>query len=623
VLRVNELDDIFHMTEVLAHQPRPAGPNLAIVTNAGGPGVLAADMAIGLGEQLASLAPATTEALNHVLPRHWSHNNPVDILGDADPARYAAAIKIVADDPNVDGLLVIMSPQAVSDPLQIAQKVAPFAHLGGKPILASWMGGARATEGEAVLNKAGIPTFPFPDSAVRAFHYMWRYSYNLNALYETPTLADNNDGDAAKVTNLIEAARRSGRELLTEHESKVLLEAYSIPTAETRLAHSVEEAVEIAEEIGFPVVLKLHSFTITHKSETGGVQLNLRDEAEVRRAFGNIRTAVWSNAPEEHFEGVTVQPMIRSDGYELIVGSMVDPQFGPVLLFGTGGRLVEVFRDRALALPPLNTTLARRFMEQTRIFDALNGTRGNKPADVKALEALLVRFSRLVLEQPFIKEIDINPLLASPDGLLALDARVVLWPQSTDVASIPKAPIRLYPLKYIDNDVTLKNGTKLVIRPIRPEDEPALARFHSTLSDESVYRRYFTQIKLESRIRHERLTRLCFIDYDRQMGLVAEKPTSDGTPAEIIGIGRLVKSPLESEAEVAAVISDEYQRMGLGRALVSRLLQFARDEKIERLSASVLSGNPAMERLLEGQGFAFAVGSDPDVLEGEMQLFGS
>lgn len=620
VLRINELEDVFHMTEVLAHQPRPAGPRLSIVTNAGGPGVLATDMLIGLGEEMATLSDETVEALNRVLPPHWSHNNPIDIIGDAGPDRYEAAVKIAAEDGNADGLLVIMTPQAMSDPVEIAKKITPFAKLPGKPILASWMGGDRAGEGEAILNKAGIPTFSFPDNAVRAFHYLWRYSYNLNALYETPTLAESDKNAASQAAALISKAQSQGRALLTEFESKQLLQAYSIPTVATRLARSAEEAAALAGEIGFPAVLKLNSLTLTHKTDVGGVKLNLRDAESVKRAFQEIETSVAEKAGAQHFQGVTVQPMVKMDGsYELIVGSSIDAQFGPVLLFGLGGQLVEVFKDRALALPPLNTTLARRFMEQTKIFRALQGVRGRKPVDLNRLERLLVRFSQLVLDLPMVQEIDINPLLVSSDGIVALDARVVLFPQNTDLASIPKPTIRAYPSSYVEA-VQLRDGTQLTIRPIRPEDEPAVVRFHGTLSDESVYRRFFSQMKLESRVRHERLTRVCFIDYDREMALVAEKPKTGTQPAEIIGIGRLVKSPLESEAEVAAIVTDLFQHKGVGRELVSRLVRFGREEKLERLVASVLTDNPAMRKLLEGQGFVFSRGPDPDILEGQMRL---
>jgi acetyltransferase len=619
VLRINEIGDIFYMTEVLARQPRPLGPRLTIVTNAGGPGVLATDTLIGLGAELAPLAPETVGALNQVLPSHWSHNNPIDVIGDAGPDRYEKAVEIAGKDPNTDGLLVIMAPQAMSDPVEIARKLAPFAHMERKPILASWMGGLKASEGEAVLNRAGVPTFPFPDTAVRAFHYMWRYSYNLRALYETPTITDGDASASEAAGKLIEQARNAARTLLTEFESKQVLSLYGIPTVETRLAATEDEAIIAADSLGYPVVLKLNSFTVTHKTDVGGVKLGLRDADAVRTAFREIRAAITAKAGLEHFGGVTVQPMVSLEGYELIVGSSIDAQFGPVLLFGAGGQLVEVLRDRALALPPLNTTLARRFMEQTRIFTALQGVRGRKSVDIPALERLLVRFSQLVMEQTWIREIDINPLIASPAGLIALDARLVLYKQNADLSQIPKPAIRPYPSKYADR-IVLKDGTPLNIRPIRPEDEPELVRFHSTLSERSVYRRYFAVMNLEGRIRHERLTRMCCIDYDRQMALVAEHPNQNASPGEIIGVGRLIKSPLQNQAEVATVVSDLFHRKGIGRALVDRLVAFARDEKLGLLKASVLTENPAMQKLLESEGFLFREGDVPEILEGELRL---
>jgi acetyltransferase len=619
VLRIDELGDVFHMTEVLARQPRPSGPRLTIVTNAGGPGVLATDALVSLGEEPSNLAPETIEALNKVLPPHWSHGNPVDIIGDAGPDRYEQSLKILAKDPNTDGLLVIMTPQAISNPVEIAKKLTPFASCEGKPVLASWMGGEKASQGEAVLNSAGIPTFPFPDTAVRAFHYMWRYSYNLRALYETPAIAQRNADAADSATRLIENVRQNGRTLLTEFESKQLLALYGIATVETRLAATEDEAADAANALGYPVVLKLNSFTVTHKTDVGGVKLSLHDASAVRAAYRDIQSTVTRKLGPEHFNGATVQRMAFAEGYELILGSNVDAQFGPVLVFGTGGQLVEVFRDRSLALPPLNTTLARRFMEQTRIFKALGGVRGRKPVDIEALERLLVRFSQLVLEQSWIREIDINPLLASSETLLALDARVVLYAPGTDLSQIPKPAIRPYPSKYVEQ-IVLKDGTALNIRPIRPEDEPEFIRFHVTLSDQSVYRRYFFLMSLETRIRHERLTQMCFIDYDRQMALIAERPVVAHGTSEIVGVGRLIKIPGKNEAEMAVLVSDAFQNRGIGSALVQRLIGFARDEQIELLTASFLIGNRPIEELFNSHGFLFSDGMEPEVREAQLRL---
>ena len=427
VLRVNSIAEIFFMTEALSKQPRPRGNRLCIVTNAGGPGVLATDALLLGGGDLAELSPESMAAFNAFLPPAWSHSNPVDILGDAEPDRYAKSLEIAAKDPNTDGMLVIMTPMGMTNPTQIAEQLKTYAHGLGKPVLASWMGGESASHGEEILNRAGIPSFHYPDTAVQAFNYMWRYTYNLRGLYETPSPnAAAFHPQCVQAAEILSTVRESGRTILTEYESKKLLDTYGIPRIATELAASEEEAAEVAAAIGFPVVVKLNSFTITHKTEVGGVALNLPDAASVRRAFRQIRESVAAKAGAEHFQGVTVQPYAKQEGYELILGSSLDPQFGPVLLFGTGGQLVEVFEDRSLALPPLNTTLARRMMEQTRIYKALSGVRGRTPVDVAALEELMVRFSDLVIQNPAIQEIDINPLLATSDRLIALDARVVV-----------------------------------------------------------------------------------------------------------------------------------------------------------------------------------------------------
>ncbi len=380
-----------------------------------------------------------------------------------------------------------------------------------------------------------------------------------------------------------------------------MLAAYRIPTVETHLEVNEDAAVRTAERLGYPVVLKLHSETITHKTDVGGVQLNLPDADAVRRAFRAIAAAVTERAGVQHFNGVTVQRMAKLDGYELILGSSIDAQFGPVLLFGTGGQLVEVFKDRALALPPLNTTLARRLMEQTKIYSVFKGVRGRKPIDTAALEQLLVHFSQLVVEQPWIKEIDINPLLASPEQLLALDARMVLHGPEVSDSDLPKPAIRPYPMQYVST-WTLKDGSRVIIRPIRPEDEPLLVKFHETLSEESVYLRYLQALKLSQRVQHERLSRLCFIDYDREMALVPERVEADGTRT-LLGVGRLVKKPGTEEAEFALLVSDRVQRSGLGTELLRRLLQVGRDEKLRRITADILPQNSVMQKICERMGF--------------------
>jgi len=621
VLRVETIAELFHMAGVLAKQPRPQGPRLTLVTNAGGPGVLATDMLINSGGKLAEPSKETITALNSFLPAAWSHNNPLDILGDAAPERYAKAVKIAADDPNSDGLLVILTPQAMTDPTATAEELKPYAKLPGKPLLACWMGGKEVEAGEDILNRAGIPTYKYPDTAARAFCYMWRYTYNLRALYETPALmADQADATArSKAEALIQSVRKSGRTILTEFESKQLLSIYGIPTVDTRIATTEDQAVKLAEEIGYPIVLKLYSETITHKTDVGGVQLNLRNAAAVRKAYSGIESAVAKRVGKEHFLGVTVQPMINLEGYELIIGSSLDAQFGPVLLFGSGGQLVEVFKDRALGLPPLNATLARRMMEQTRIFEALKGVRGRAPVNIAALEELLVRFSQLVVEQPWISEIDINPLLASPERLLALDARVVIHPKGMTEAKLPKPAIRPYPTRYVSSWKT-KNGVSVVVRPIRPEDEPLLVKFHETLSEESVYYRYFSQLKLDQRIAHERLTRMCYNDYHREIALVAEYKDAKTGNRELLGVGRLTKAHGLNEAEFALIVSDRSQGQGLGTELLKRLVQIGREEKLDRITANMLPENHAMHHVSKKVGFKLNRGATNQEFRAEISL---
>jgi acetyltransferase len=605
VLRVGSISQIFDMAEVLAKQPRPSGPRLAIITNAGGPGVLATDALIENRGELAPLSPGTLDDLNAVLPPAWSHGNPLDILGDADPTRYAESLKVSLKDPSIDGVLVILTPQAMTDATQTAEALRHYAKIPGKPVLASWMGGDKVQQGIEILDQAGIPTFAYPDSAAEMFSLMWRAHYNLLGLYETPELPAGeliSKSAHEHAETIITATRQQGRSLLTEFESKQILAAYGIPTVETHTALTEDEAIALAESIGFPVALKLHSETVTHKTDVGGVQLNLTDSEAVRWAYHEIEDAVCRRAGPEHFQGVSVQPMVDLDGYELIIGSSLDPQFGPVLLFGTGGQLVEVFKDRALALPPLNTTLARRMMEQTQIFTALKGIRGRPRVDMSVLAHLVVRFSYLVVEQRWIKEIEINPLLVSSERLLALDARVILHPPHTRAADLPQLAIRPYPTQYVTS-WTAGDGTSLVLRPIRPEDEPLIAKFHNTLSERTVSLRYFHAMKLSARVAHERLTRICFIDYDREIALVADHHDPLTGTHSIRGVGRLSRTHTTNEAEFALLISDRFQGQGLGTALLAQLLHVARQERITRISGLILAENTPMQHLCSKLGF--------------------
>lgn len=427
VLRVDTIEELFDMAEVLSKQPLPNGRRLAIVTNAGGPGALATDaLVLGKGV-LAELSSETLEALNATLPSCWSHHNPVDVLGDADAARFAKALRCVRDDPQVDGVLAILTPQAMTQPTEIAREVAVIAKEDGKPLLASWMGAQSVQEGRGILNAAGVPTYDYPDEAAQAFVRMREHRLRLIWLNETQNAYAEDDGvELAVVGDLIDAVLKSGRTLMTELEAKQVLFAAGIPIVETRVAYDEDAAVAAAEALSFPVVLKLLSPTITHKSDCGGVQLNLLTAGAVREAWRLIRDNVTHLHGLSEFEGVTVQPMVTRKGTELILGASTDAQFGPVLLFGAGGTLVEVFQDRALALPPLNHALARRWVEQTKISKVLHGVRGQPAVDLEVLDEVLVKFARLVQHERRIVELDINPLLATAEGVLALDARIVV-----------------------------------------------------------------------------------------------------------------------------------------------------------------------------------------------------
>lgn len=604
VLRVQHISELFSLSDVLAKQPRPQGPKLAIITNAGGPGVLATDALVEAGGQLARLSTDTIDKLSQALPPHWSHANPVDALGDAAPDRFAHCVDVLAKAPECDGLLVILTPQAMTDPTRTAERIAEYAHLPGKPILASWMGGSRVADGVQVLNRAGIPTLPYADGAARVFQYMWRHSDNLRALYETPTVgvADETAAPGQQAVSLLNSVLQSGRSLLTEPESKQLLATYGIPTVETRIAATSADAVRQARAIGYPVVLKVYSTTITHKSDVGGVRLNLNCDQDVQCAFDGIQIAVGQTAGAEHFAGVTVQPMVKLEGYELIIGSSIDTQLGPMILFGCGGQLVEVFQDRALGLPPLTSTLARRMMERTKIYTALKGVRGRAAVNLVELEQLLVRFASLVIEQPRIREIDINPLLASDHGLLALDARVVLHPTSVLDQNLPQPVIRPYPRQY-ESDWTTSDDRPLHLRPIRPEDEPLLAKFHEGLSEQVVYARYAQVLPLSQRTVHERLARMCFIDYDRQMALVAID--QQATEPRIVAVARLIKLHGAAAAEFAIVIRDDYQGRGLGTELMNRLVRIARDERLNRMIGHMSATNWPMIAVCRRLGFKF------------------
>lgn len=605
VLRVNTIAELFQMASVLARQPRPKGPRLAIVTNAGGPGVLATDAVVMKGAELAKISKKTLDELNDCLPAAWSHGNPIDILGDAKPERYAKTMEALLSDTEADGVLVILSPQDMTDPTATAKSLTAFENFKTKPILASWMGGASVAKGIEILNQANIPAFEYPDDAAATFAAMWRYSRNIKALYESPRGEFEWKEEANRKK---EAVKRKIAEmphtLLDEFASKNLLAAYGIPIVETVIAETEEETILKADKIGFPCVLKLYSQTITHKTEVGGVQLNLNDSEAVRRAYNLIREGVEKKAGKEHFQGVTVQKMIRKEGYELIIGSTVDAQFGPTLLFGSGGQLVEVYKDRALGFPPLNRSLASMLMEKTKIYEALKGVRGRAAVNLKHLEEILVAFSEMIIENPRIKECDINPLLASPEGCIALDARVVLFEK--EKTHLPTPAIRPYPLQYVKKE-QLTNGLEVLIRPILPLDEPKIVQFHKELSENSVRQRFFEFVSLDKRIAHERLMRICFNDFDREIALVAE------VKEQIIGVIRL--SRVGDEAHMTMIILDAYHGQGLGTLMLKTAVQIAKQEQIHSIIAEILDENLGMIKICERAGFQMSKSAKPRIVK--------
>jgi len=612
VLRVDTLGALFSVAGVLAKQPRPPGKRLAIVTNAGGAGVLATDALVEGGGEVAPLATATLRALDALLPAHWSHGNPVDVLGDATPERYGRALELVAADPNCDGLLVALAPLAITNAVQVAEQVRPYAK-HRKPILASWMGGTDVAAGAAVLERAGIPTFRYPDDAARVFNLMWRYDANIRALFELSVVADGHAPDRDQAQKLVASAVERGRTLLSERESKLLLEAYGIPTVPAIIAVSSEGSVAAAQALGFPVSVKVDSEIVT-QSDVGGVWLGLRNAARVRRAFAEIAEAVRAKQGAGATVRVAVEKMIdKRDAYELIFGSSIDPQFGPVLSFGKGGESVEPIDERAIALPPLTTTLARHAIERTRIAKNFCGMPGRRPVDVAALLRCLVRFSTLVVEQRRIKEIEVNPLLSGPGGAIALGVRIVLHPVEIADAEPPLSAIQPYPSQYAA-PWTSRDGTALMVRPIRPEDEPAMRVFYELLSERSLYLRYAHAAKLEERLSHDTLARLCFIDYALDMALVAEARMPSGDIG-IVGVGTLTREYERAEAEFALLVADEFGGLGIGSELLRRLVEIGRVESIPRIVGYILDENGPMLAACRRLGFSIKQqANDPTVI---------
>ncbi|HEA67749.1 MAG TPA: GNAT family N-acetyltransferase [Desulfobacterales bacterium] len=601
VLRVNSITDLFSMAEILEKQPLPKGRNLAIITNAGGPADLATDALIEQGGRLARLSGDTVEKLSEFLPAHWSHGNPIVGLGDDLSDIYAKAIQVVATDPAVHGILAVLTPRPTVDSTKVAETVTKLTPDLKIPLIASWMGGEAYSRGDDVFTRGGIPSFPFPEISIRIFNYMWKYRENLNALYETPKLMDElefteNSKAEQILFDISEQARAEKRTALTEVESIKILKICGISVLPSMNATDEEDAVDRATEIGYPVAIK-PLWTVAHPSNAGGVRLNLMDENEVRQVYAEIEKEVSKQLGSDAFSGVSIQAMVKRAGYELMIGTHVDPQFGPVIFFGTGGALSRTFQDITFGLPPLNTNLVHKMIEKTRIYKALKGTGPDKPVNLVEIEKILVRLGQFAIEQPWIKEIYIDPLFAGPTGIYALNARVIVFGE--DEKSKVKPAIRPYPFEYVKR-IKLKDGSDIVFRPIKPEDEPLMVKFHQKLSEQSVYSRYFSYMHVDSRIDHNRLSRVCFADYERNMILVAEP---EDTEKNIVGVGRLIRIGGSNDAEFAIMIADKFHRLGMGAALLSHLIEIGKNEEMGNIIGYLLEENTSMIKLCKSIGF--------------------
>ena len=597
ILRVSTIEDLFDCAELMAKQPIPKGPRLVIVTNAGGPGVMAADALSAKGVEPTPLDPALLEKLNAVLPRYWSHGNPVDILGDATPDRYKEVVSILLESTEIDGLIVMYTPQAVSDPVSVAESIAGIVTGKTHPIFTVWLGGSEAEKGRGIFNASSIPTYETPERAVAAFMHMYSYSRNLEILQETPPKQSPILGfDQNKAKRIIDDGLGSGNGVLGEMESKKLLESYGIPVNRTEAAASADDAVRLAHEIGYPVAMKIRSKDITHKFDAHGVQLNLDDDKAVHEAFQRIVEEARQHSPSAEIKGITVQGMVRRADYELIVGSKKDPDFGPVILFGMGGVMTEILKDRAIGLPPLNRHLARRIMEETRIYNMLKGFRGRPSANLWLVEEILIRLSQLVTDFPQIVELDMNPLILWDDKACAVDARVVL--EKTDISSPLHLSISPYPNQYEMAAVT-SGGLKIFLRPIKPEDEPLLLEFLHSLSEKSRYYRFFSPIKT---LPHRLLARFTQIDYDRDVALVAMD--AEGERERIMAVCRLTRVPGTDKAEVAVTVGDPWQGRGVGAKMLERCIAIAKERGIGFLYGIVMAENTNMLGLARKLGFS-------------------
>ena len=613
VVRVNEIADLFNAAEVLGTQPLPKGPRLAIITNAGGPGVMATDSLIAQGGKLAKLSQKTLDSLNAILPPFWSHGNPIDVLGDARSERYKAAVEACLNDENIDGILIVFTQQAVSESVEIAKNIVELVRsksYQNKTILTSFMGYGAVQEANSILNANNIPTYTTPEQAIRTYMYMYNYQRNIGLLYETPEeLPVDSAPPKRPIMALIRNAAFEGREILTEDEAKKILKYYNFPVVKTAVANTVEEAIAFSQDMGFPVVLKILSPQIIHKSDAGGVILNVNSPQEVREAFEVLIQRATAYNPNAQIIGVTVQPMIEKKGQEIIIGGKTDPVFGPVILFGMGGVGVELFKDYSIGLPPLNTTLIHRMMEETKVYRLLKGWRNAPSVDLKKLDETVLMFSQLLVDFPQIKEIDINPLLINEKDACILDARIVIDKDKVCKKFEPHEHMVIspYPKKY-EILWLLKNGQEVLLRPIKPEDEPMWLEMFQSFSEESIRYRFFQMLKDTP---HEVRVRYCNVDYDREIAIVAEI-VEDGK-RKILGVSRFSIEPDEKSGEMAFIVSDYWQGLGLGTKMVDYTLDIAKEKGIDSVYAIMLQDNYRALSLTKKMGFKIDYLSDGTV----------
>lgn len=614
IVRVDEIEDLFNAAEVLGTQPLPKGKRLAIITNAGGPGVMATDSLISHNGELAKLSSKCLAKLDEVLPSFWSKANPIDLLGDAKADRYKAAVEVCLEDDGVDGLLIIYTDQAVAESDQIAEtivKTLKEKNVEEKTVLTSFIGYEAVEEANKIFNANNIPTYQTPEDAIKTYMYMCQYKRNLELLYETPEeLSIDSAPPKRPIMNILRQAATENRETLTEDEAKRLLDYYNFPVVRTQVAKSAEEAVNLARQIGYPVVLKILSPQITHKTDVGGVMLDLGSDIEVRDAFEQIIQRARKAHPQAEILGVTIQPMIRKEGYEVIIGGNFDPLFGPVILFGLGGVGVELFKDYAIGLPPLNTTLARKMMAETKVFQLLKGYRNQPSVNLKRLEETMLLFSQLLIDFPQITEIDINPLILTQKEAFILDARVIFDRNKLDKKFEPHQHLVIspYPKKY-ELLWRLKDGREILFRPIKPEDEPLWLEMFQSFSEEAIRHRFFQILKETP---HEVRVRYCNIDYDREIAIVPV--TKEGSTEKILGVGRLTIEPDGKTGEIAFIIRDKWQGLGLGAKLVDYVIEIAVEMGIKKINAIIMNENHRAIKLVEKMGFELKQQDDGTVI---------